>query len=212
MYWPPRGSPASHISSARMNEIHGSASRPPQRLGQCGTSKPACREFTAELLRERALHFGARTVRDGFPIARQVRCQKSTDRRPECLLLNIPGEIHQCRSEVKIIGVSSAKPAASVLPREAPQLGEAWAWAAILSDRHPRNALATTRDAGTGVVRIRLTEPVEAGCRDRLRPHRPRARGANRRPPMQAIEGRVLRRTLAHWGNWTASTAGLHIA
>src|SRR5271165_1254065 len=41
MYWPPRGSPASHISSAKINAVQGSASRPPQRSGQWGTNKPA---------------------------------------------------------------------------------------------------------------------------------------------------------------------------
>src|SRR4051812_2474914 len=45
MYWPPRGSPTHHISSARIRAVHGSASRPPQADGQCGTRRPAFASF-----------------------------------------------------------------------------------------------------------------------------------------------------------------------
>ncbi len=73
----------------------GTASRPPQRFGQCGTSRPASASLRAKVLRERALRLGAWPVRERLPVRGQMGCKKSPDRGTKCLLLDVPIEMHQ---------------------------------------------------------------------------------------------------------------------
>jgi hypothetical protein len=57
-------------------------------------------------------------MRERFPIARQIGCQKSTNSRTECLLLSVPIEIHYLRS-ITIDPASNCSCAVSVQLRRA---------------------------------------------------------------------------------------------